>query len=191
MVKALYHGSEFVIKSPQFGVGRIDNDYGRGFYCTEKIDLAKEAVASLLKNREFDLEYGIAVEVKKYILENFKVDYSDADVMTGFRADDSYFTFARDFLTGVISYAQLVRALRLGKLGTQIVIKSEKAFSQLHFEGAESALRSDWLSRKQERDQAARSAYFDSRRNPVSRGELMAFQIWQEGVKSDDPRLFR
>lgn len=89
MVKALYHGSEFVIKSPQFGVGRIDNDYGRGFYCTEKIDLAKEAVASLLKNREFDLEYGIAAEVKKYILENFRVDYSAADVMTGFRADDS------------------------------------------------------------------------------------------------------
>ena len=227
MVKTLYHGSEFVIKSPQFGVGRLDNDYGRGFYCTEKIDLAKEwAVADLhdghanrytidmeglnvidldnqrrytplhwlavlLENREFDLEYGIGVEVKKYILENFKVDYSAADVMTGFRADDSYFTFARDFLTGVISYSQLVRALRLGKLGTQIVIKSEKAFSRLCFEGEESALRSDWLSRKQERDQAARSAYFDSRRNPVSRGELMAFQIWQEGVKSDDPRLFR
>ena len=31
MVKTLYHGSEFVIKSPQFGVGKTDNDYGRGF----------------------------------------------------------------------------------------------------------------------------------------------------------------
>ena len=29
-------------------VSRLDNDYGRGFYCTEKIDLAKEwAVADL------------------------------------------------------------------------------------------------------------------------------------------------
>ena len=75
MVKALYHGSEFVIKSPQFGVGRIDNDYGRGFYCTEKIDLAKEAVASLLKNREFDLEYGIAADLYERVIPNN--DYTD------------------------------------------------------------------------------------------------------------------
>ena len=48
MVKTLYHGSEFVIKSPQFGVGKTDNDYGRGFYCTERLELAKEwAVADL------------------------------------------------------------------------------------------------------------------------------------------------
>lgn len=227
MIKNLYHGSEFVIKSPQFGVGRTDNDYGRGFYCTERLELAKEwAVADLhdghanrytldfegltvidldnqrrytplhwlavlLENREFDLGYGIASEVRKYILENFKVDYSSADVMTGYRADDSYFTFARDFLSGVISYSQLVRALRLGKLGTQVVLKSERAFNRLHFEGEELALKTEWLSRKQERDQAARSAYFDSRRNPIGRGELMAFQIWQEEVKPNDPRLFR
>ena len=227
MVKTLYHGSEFVIKSPQFGVGRLDNDYGRGFYCTERLELAKEwAVADahdghanrytldfsglnvidldnrrrytplhwlavLLENREFDLGYGMATEVKKYILENFSVDYSSADVMTGFRADDSYFTFARDFLTGVISYAQLVRALRLGKLGTQIVLKSARAFERLRFDGEEPAFRTEGLSRKQERDQAARSAYFDARRNPVGRGELMAFQIWQEEVKPNDPRLFR
>ena len=227
MVKTLYHGSEFVIKSPQFGVGRNDNDYGQGFYCTERLELAKEwAVADLhdghanrytldlegltvvdldnqrrytplhwlavlLENREFDLGYGIALEVKKYILETFKVDYASADVMTGFRADDSYFTFARDFLTGVISYPQLVRALRLGKLGTQVVVKSPRAFARLHFEGEESALRTEWLSRKQERDQSARAAYFDARRNPVGRGELMAFQVWQGEVKPNDPRLFR
>ena len=111
--------------------------------------------------------------------------------MTGFRADDSYFTFARDFLSGVISYPQLVRALRLGKLGTQVVLRSERAFNRLQFEGEELARRTEWLSRKQERDQAARSAYFDSRRNPVGRNELMAFQIWQEEVKPNDPRLFR
>ena len=227
MVKTLYHGSEFVIKSPQFGIGRTDNDYGQGFYCTERLELAKEwAVADLhdghanrytldfegltvvdldnrrrytplhwlavlLENREFDLGYGMASEVKRYILDNFRVDYSSADVITGFRADDSYFTFARDFLTGVISYSQLVRALRLGKLGTQVVIKSARAFERLHYEGEEAAFRAEWLSRRQERDQSARSAYFDSRRNPVGRGELMAFQIWQEEVKPDDPRLFR
>lgn len=227
MIKTIYHGSEFRIQIPQFGLGHLNNDYGRGFYCTENIDLAKEwAVAKehdgfanrytvdfsglnvieldnakrfsplnwlavLLENREFDVPYGIASEVKKYILETFRVDYSNADVMTGYRADDSYFTFARDFISGVISYSQLVRAMRLGKLGIQVVIKSAEAFNRLEYQGAEEAMRSEWLVKKELRDQEARSAYFAARREPLQRDDLMAFQIWQEGVRPDDPRLFR
>lgn len=38
----LYHGSENVIKLPQFHFGNPKNDYGYGFYCTENIELAKE-----------------------------------------------------------------------------------------------------------------------------------------------------
>lgn len=38
----IYHGSEFIIEKPEFGKGKPYNDYGRGFYCTEKMDLAKE-----------------------------------------------------------------------------------------------------------------------------------------------------
>ena len=38
----LYHGSVSVIKQPVFGKGRLHNDYGRGFYCTQSLDLAKE-----------------------------------------------------------------------------------------------------------------------------------------------------
>lgn len=38
----LYHGSEYLIENPQFGKGSLHNDYGRGFYCTENIELAKE-----------------------------------------------------------------------------------------------------------------------------------------------------
>ena len=30
----LYHGSDHVIKRPEFGAGKKHNDYGRGFYCT-------------------------------------------------------------------------------------------------------------------------------------------------------------
>lgn len=227
MIKTLYHGSEYEIKTPRFGMGRMNNDYGQGFYCTEKIALAKEwAVAKdhdgyanrytidmsglsiidledqkrysplnwlavLLENREFDLTYGIAVDVKKYILDTFRVDYSSADIMIGYRADDSYFTFARDFISGVISYSQLVRAMCFGRLGIQFVIKSPAAFSRLEYQGAESASRAEWLVRREIRDQEARSAYFSARKEPLPRNDLMAFQIWQEGVKPDDPRLFR
>ena len=38
----LYHGSTEIIELPQFGKGKSYNDYGRGFYCTEHIELAKE-----------------------------------------------------------------------------------------------------------------------------------------------------
>ena len=40
MKKVLYHGSEFLIEKPEFGKGARHNDYGRGFYCTENIELA-------------------------------------------------------------------------------------------------------------------------------------------------------
>ena len=38
----LYHGSSRVIREPEFGRGRANNDYGLGFYCTESDELAKE-----------------------------------------------------------------------------------------------------------------------------------------------------
>ena len=38
----IYHGSENIIEKPEYGKGKSYNDYGRGFYCTEYIDLAKE-----------------------------------------------------------------------------------------------------------------------------------------------------
>ena len=42
----------------------------------------------------------------------------------GYRADDSYFSFASDFINGAISYRQLCNAMCLGKLGQQFVLKS-------------------------------------------------------------------
>ena len=38
----IYHGSVNVVDKPVFGEGKLFNDYGRGFYCTEHIELAKE-----------------------------------------------------------------------------------------------------------------------------------------------------
>ena len=57
--------------------------------------------------------------------------------MIGYRADDSYFSFAQDFINGTISYRQLNRAMHLGKLGQQFVLKSKKAFERIAFEGYE------------------------------------------------------
>lgn len=42
----LWHGSQKIIEAPQLGFGKVHNDYGQGFYCTESLDLAKEWACS-------------------------------------------------------------------------------------------------------------------------------------------------
>ena len=42
MTKKIYHGSDHIIERPQYGVGKKNNDYGLGFYCTGELDMAKE-----------------------------------------------------------------------------------------------------------------------------------------------------
>ena len=42
MNRIIYHGIEFIIDTPTYGVGNIHNDYGLGFYCSSSRDLAKE-----------------------------------------------------------------------------------------------------------------------------------------------------
>jgi len=143
----------------------------------------------LIENREFDAPSVLAKEAKGYLKERFSVDYEAADVIIGYRADDSYFSFAQDFLNGTISYRQLGNAMHLGKLGEQVVLKSRKAFEKLQFEGAERALREEWLTRKKLRDAVARHQYLDEERNRRMKGDLYITQILDEEIREDDPRL--
>jgi len=38
----IYHGSVNILEKPQYGKGKDYNDYGKGLYCTESLELAKE-----------------------------------------------------------------------------------------------------------------------------------------------------
>ena len=42
----LYHGSSLIVDPPIWGKGKTTNDYGRGFYCTQDLELAKEWACS-------------------------------------------------------------------------------------------------------------------------------------------------
>lgn len=143
----------------------------------------------LLQNREFEISSVLASEAKEYITHTFLPDYSSADIICGYRADNSYFSFAQDFLNGTISYRQLSTAMHLGKLGQQIVLKSETAFSQLSFVDADIAKADEWFSKKQLRDKRARNEYFYSERYQRQRGDLYITQILDEEMKPDDERL--
>lgn len=143
----------------------------------------------LLENREFDVPSGLALEAKEYILTNFAVNYKDCDAIIGYRADDSYFSFAQDFINGTISYRQLNSAMHLGKLGQQFVLKSQGAFDCIRFTGFEVASSEEWYGKKMLRDKSARREYFSVERGRRQRGDLYITQIMDEEMRADDPRL--
>ena len=143
----------------------------------------------LLQNREFDIPSGLALEAKEYLLANFSIDYNNYDVIIGYRADDSYFSFAQDFINGTISYRQLNNAMHLGRLGTQFVLKSKEAFDRIRFVGSEIAESSEWYAKKMTRDKTARREYFDMERNRRQRGDLYITQIMDEEMSPYDTRL--
>ena len=115
--------------------------------------------------------------------------YADVDHLGAYRADDSYFSFAQDFINGTISYRQLNNAMYLGRLGQQFVLKSKKAFDRINFLGSETAESSEWYAKKMLRDKTARREYFNVERNRRQRGDLYITQIMDEEMMPDDPRL--
>ena len=38
----LFHGSDHIIEKPNFHLGKTNNDYGRGFYCTQQLSMSME-----------------------------------------------------------------------------------------------------------------------------------------------------
>jgi len=146
-------------------------------------------LAILLQNREFDIPSPLALEAKEYLIKNFSINYENHDVIIGYRADDSYFSFAQDFINGTISYRQLNRAMHLGKLGQQFVLKSRKAFEGIRYVGYEDAKSDEWYSKKMLRDRMARREYFDVERNKRERGDIYIMQIMDEELKVDDLRI--
>ena len=146
-------------------------------------------LAILTKYRSYWQNGSIAEEAKNYLQQHFFVDPAPYDVIIGYRADDSYFTFAQDFVAGTISLKKLSEAMRLGKLGEQIVLKSEKAFEHIRFVGAEPADAETYYEKKALRDREARRAYRNTRQVSNALNELYMIDIMREGIENGDPRL--
>lgn len=183
----------------EWGVSKDEDGYANcyEFDCTDLkiLDLNAEEygilhwLAILLQNREFDIPSGLALEAKEYLLANFSVNYNDYDVIVGYRADDSYFSFAQDFINGTISYRQLSNAMHLGKLGQQYVLKSERAFDRIKFVESEVAKSDEWYAKKMLRDKTARREYFSVERNRRQKDDIYIIQIMDEGMMPNDSRL--
>lgn len=221
----LYHGSQEIIEVPEYGKGKEYNDYGRGFYCTEKDELAKEWacpekkdgfsnkyeldltglnvmhltkgtfnilnwLAILLKHRKFDITSNVGNNAREYILEHFMPDTTGVDVMIGYRADDSYFSFAEDFVNNGISVRDLNVAMQLGTLGEQVVLISERSFERIKFQGYEIADYRIYYSKRFERDKKARLEY-KNRKKTLSqmKDDLFILDIIREEIGNGDIRI--
>ncbi len=145
----------------------------------------------LLENRRFRIDGAIAQQAKAYISENFSVDYKQYDIIRGYRADDSYFSFANAFLNNTISVTQLEKAMVLGKLGEQIVLISQKAFASIEFVNAIPVPNEIYLPKKLARDTAARKDFQQEKARGSILTEKYILDIMREGWKNDDERLQR
>ncbi len=214
------------IPCPSLSKGKDNNDYGRGFYCTEDVEMAREWacrgkappgfvnayeldfdglsvldlsspdysvlnwMAVLLANRTFDLDTDIAVEVRGYIVANFMPPVNEADVVIGYRADDSYFSYADSFVNNALSLRRLNDALRLGRLGMQTALRTELAFGKLSYLGAEEVEWTKYNSRYFDRDNAARDEWRNTVRPASGAADgMFAIDVIRRGLKHGDPRL--
>lgn len=147
-------------------------------------------LAILLQNRTFDMNTALARQAKDYIMNHFTPKTKGFDVIIGYRADDSYFSFAEDFVNNAISLRDLEKAMHLGKLGEQIVLISEKAFGQIHYEGYDIADYRTYYFKRKERDKAARADYQKMKKNlDMLKNDLFILDIIREGMTNEDVRL--
>ena len=124
----------------------------------------------------------------EWLTEHYMLDINQYDAIIGYRADDSYFSFARAFVSNEISLQQLSYAMKLGELGEQFVLKSEKAFSLIQFISSEEVPNAVYFPKRKQRDDKARAAYREELEREDLNG-LFIRDIVKEGILPDDPRL--
>ena len=226
MKQRIYHGSAMEIPKPLLSKGKENNDYGRGFYCTSDIEMAREWackgkappgfvnvydldmdelvlldlssseysvlnwMAVLLSNRTFDLDTDIGLEVREYLIANFMPPISEADVVIGYRADDSYFSYADSFVNNGLSLRRLNEALHLGLLGLQTALRSERAFGNLSYIGSEPVAWDEYHARYVMRDNAARAEWRNAVKSAVGAADdIYAVDIIRKGLRHGDKSL--
>ena len=147
-------------------------------------------LAILLAHRKFDITSPVGNNARDFILERFMPDTTGVDVMIGYRADDSYFSFAEDFVNNTISLRDLNLAMQLVTLGEQVVLLSERSFKQIEFVEYEVADYREYYYKRAERDRNARAAYANKKKNLQQlMDDIFVLDIMREDMKHDDQRL--
>lgn len=145
----------------------------------------------LIQNRTFDSYNQVQASAKDFLINNFNIDYNNYDIIIGYRADDSYFQFAKAFLNNGITYKTLSNAMYLGELGNQYALKSELAFSQLTFNTVHKAPASVWFKKKIERENKARKIYANSKLEKISDNDILLSDIMRGRLGDEEKKLLQ
>ena len=129
-----------------------------GYVLTFDLDMPGLKILNLNKRDEESVLVWISILVKhrfdyasreKYqsriawLEKKFPLDVENYDVVIGYRADDSYFSYSKAFVANELSFEVLTEAMRIGKLGLQYVAISRKVFDKLEFVSSERCPSSD------------------------------------------------
>ena len=138
LTKDLEAAHEFACKNDTIGVV---NEYEldiNGLHILDLTDSNKYSVlnwiAILLHYRSLPNNFVNAFKARlSYLEKHYFIDIDKYDLVIGLRADDAYFRFPTDFVRGNITLEQLEYSYKLGDLGIQYVITSQKGIDHLKY----------------------------------------------------------
>lgn len=120
--------------------------YKEGYLITYEVDISKMKVLYLDKEDNISILKWITLlvnhrfnrddrkrnnEIITILEENFLVNIDNYDMIVGYRADDSFFRYSKDFVSGNLSIEALSSAMKLGNLGKQYVLVSKDSFNHI------------------------------------------------------------
>ena len=136
----LYHSAQAEIKKPDIRHGRLNADFGQGFYLTPNRDFANRWAGADAVLNEYELdESGLLIhrfsrdeEWFDYIFQNRRArDRLSADIVIGPIANDTIFETFGIISSGFLKPADAMKLLLVGPEYTQVAVKTEKAASRL------------------------------------------------------------
>lgn len=157
----LYHTSVKEIRFPDIHYGRINADFGWGFYLTPDRDFTyrwarKDAVVNQYEFDETGLNihrFTRSTDWFQYLFDNRRAkDVLTVDAVMGPIANDTIFDTLGILSSGYLRPEDAVKLLMIGPEYTQIAIKTEKALKQLRFIKSEKIEGITGEARKAEQD---------------------------------------
>ena len=148
----LYHTAYLVLKEPDIRRGRVNADFGQGFYLSDNEEFSKrwarerKGLITYINYYELNTE-GLNIRQFErdekwfdYIYNN-RAGYPDTlaeyDVIVGPIANDTIYDTWGITTSGLLKREQALQLLLIGTQYVQTVIKTEKAAAQLRFVSAE------------------------------------------------------
>lgn len=141
----LYHTGTVEIPAPDIRHGRVNADFGQGFYLTPDADFTYRWARRDAVVNEYELDLtGLAVHHFErsaawfdYIFHNRRArDTLTADVVIGPIANDTIFDTFGIISSGFLEPDDALALLRIGPEYIQVAVKTEKAAAQLRWTGA-------------------------------------------------------